>query len=53
MKQTNSIVLRTVYESPSVDIIALSSKDIITTSGPNDDNQGDWDPQVYSGYPNY
>lgn len=53
MKLTNSIALRTVYETPSVDIINLSSEDIITASGPNDYNQGAWDPQVYSGYPNY
>lgn len=51
MKKTNSVTLNNLYETPSLDIITLSSSDIITASGPNDDNQGDWDPQGYSVYP--
>ncbi len=48
MKQTHLKYLKSVYENPSVDVILLSSKDVVSTSGPIDDNQGDWDPQSYS-----
>ena len=44
---------KTVYEEPSVDIILFSFRDIVSTSGPIDGNQGEWDPQKYSDYPVY
>ena len=46
-------LLKTVYEEPSVDIIKFSFRDIVSTSGPWDENQGEWDPQEYSNYPVY
>ena len=32
------------YKAPRIDIVILSSADIITESG-GDENQGEWDPQ--------
>lgn len=36
---------KAVYEEPCLKIVAFSCEDIITTSGPVDENQGPWDPQ--------
>ena len=52
-KQTDLSFSKIVYEKPSVEIIELSRQDIVSTSGPLDDNQGAWDPQKYAHYPNY
>lgn len=42
------------YEEPTVEIVMLSKDDVVSTSGPGGDgNQGEWDPQGYSVYPNY
>ncbi len=38
-----SIVSKTTYEAPQLNIIQYSDTDIIRTSG--DGNQGEWDPQ--------
>ena len=46
MKSHQSIVSKTMYEKPKIDIIQFSCADIITTSGNFDNNQGEWDPQV-------
>ena len=46
-------LLKSVYEEPSVDIIKFSFRDIVSTSGPTDPNQGEWDPQQFSNYPTY
>ena len=53
MKPRKKELLKTVYEEPSVDIIKFSFRDIVSTSGPWDENQGEWDPQEYSNYPVY
>ena len=43
-----------MYEKPLAEVVTFSEKDIVTTSGePSDPNQGEWDPQLYSTYPNY
>ena len=44
---------KNVYEKPYAEIIKLSGKDIVSTSGPKDNNQGGWDPQNYSSYSVY
>lgn len=35
------------YEEPELDVVLLSDADIIATSGSGDDNQGEWDLQVF------
>ena len=53
-KQANLSSINTVYENPVAEIVALSTVDIVSTSGgPYDNNQGEWDPQSYLHYPNY
>ena len=42
-----------MYEEPEVDIVLFSFRDIVSTSGPKDEDQGGWDPKAYSSYPNY
>ena len=38
---------RVVYQSPVFEIVHLSVRDIITTSGVDEDNNaGEWDPQI-------
>lgn len=36
---------KAVYEEARLEIVTLSCEDVITTSGPKDENQGEWDPQ--------
>ena len=44
---------KAVYEEPIIDIIFFSFRDVVSTSGFVDENQGEWDPQKYSNYPVY
>ncbi|MBQ7322310.1 MAG: hypothetical protein IJW99_09450 [Clostridia bacterium] len=37
--------LKKTYEHPEMETIYFTVEDIITTSTPGDENQGDWDPQ--------
>ena len=38
---------RFVYQAPTLKVIHMSVRDIITTSGVDeDDNAGEWDPQI-------
>ena len=56
LKKADLSFSKPVYEKPIVEIIELSSMDIVSTSGPSgptDDNQGEWDAQKYMRYPNY
>ena len=48
-----SVRVKTVYEKPIAEVVIFSKSDIVTTSGPTDGNQGDWDPQSYARYPIY
>ncbi|MBQ7322313.1 MAG: hypothetical protein IJW99_09465 [Clostridia bacterium] len=42
----NTIVTeKNTYEQPEMEVICFTIEDIITTSTPGDENQGDWDPQ--------
>ena len=41
------------YKEPIADIVRFSREDVVSTSGAGDSNQGPWDSQTYSRYPNY
>ena len=45
--------LEAVYQEPMADIVRFSREDVVSTSGAGDGNQGAWDPQNYSLYPNF
>ncbi len=34
-----------MYEEPKMDFVRFSCRDVITTSGKSDENQGEWDSQ--------
>ena len=46
-RMTDKQGARSEYEQPMLTIIPLCTRDIITTSGEDkDDNAGEWDPQI-------
>lgn len=45
VKNDPGITRKAAYIPPQLNIICLHSVDIITTSGKDDENQGEWDPQ--------
>lgn len=44
-ENNTAITRKAAYIPPQLNIIRLHSVDIITTSGKDDENQGEWDPQ--------
>lgn len=36
---------KAMFEEPCAQVVRFGREDVITTSGPKDPNQGEWDPQ--------